>query len=243
MIAPMPASSGPGGRKASTRALVPGDIALLEADEMVPADLRILRARQLLANEAILTGEAVPAGKAAVAGGAVLGDRSSMLYSETVLATGQATALVVATGRQTEIGGIAELTCSTGTITPLLRQINQFAKVFASCAMAASALLLAYTTRVAVYDWVEARVVVVALAVITNTIALGVQRMARRNAIIRHLPAVETLGATSVICSDKTGMLTRNEMTARRLVMADGPYMVEGSDYAPSITVSFYFSL
>lgn len=222
------------------RELVPGDIVLLEAGDMVPADIRILRARQLLANESILTGEALASekGEAPVSPDAVLGDRASMLYSGTLVATGQATGIVVATGRATQIGTIAELARGTGRIaTPLLGQINRFARVFTYWAMAGSALLLAYTVFVAGYPWVDALMVVVALAVgaipealpavITITLALGVQRMARRNAIIRHLPAVETLGATSVICSDKTGTLTRNEMTAIRLVTACGPCNVD----------------
>ncbi len=226
--------------------LVPGDIVLLEAGDKVPADLRIVEARAALVDEAVLTGESVPAQKSAepVVDAAALGDRASMLYSGTLMATGQARAVVVGTGGRTEIGRISALMGAVETLqTPLLRQINHFGTLFTYFALALSALLFAFATLVRGYSMVDALMVVVSLAVgvvpeglpavITITLAIGVQRMATRHAIVRRLPAVETLGATSVICSDKTGTLTRNEMTARHLVTPGLSAAVEGAGYRP----------
>ncbi len=226
--------------------LVPGDIVLLEAGDRVPADLRLLRARGLLIDEAALTGESVAAEKhiEPVAADAALGDRSGMAYFGTLVAAGQATAVVTATGSQTEIGRISTLIGRVEQLTtPLLRQINRFGGQFTVFAFSLAAALFAYALFARGYDWVDALMLVVAVsvavvpeglpAVITITLALGVQRMATRNAIVRRLPAVETLGATTVICSDKTGTLTRNEMTARRLITATGQVLASGSGYAP----------
>jgi len=226
--------------------LVPGDLVLLEAGDRVPADLRLLRARGLLIDEALLTGESVAAEKLEepVAADAPLGDRRGMAYSGTLVAAGQASGVVVATGMHTEIGRISSLLQSVEQLTtPLLRQINRFGLVFTWVALAVSALVFAFAVWVRGYGWPEALMAVVALAVgavpeglpavITITLAIGVQRMAARNAIIRRLPAVETLGATSVICSDKTGTLTRNEMTATRVVAGGHQVAVSGSGYAP----------
>ena len=226
--------------------LVPGDVVLLEAGDRVPADLRLLRARGLLVDEAILTGESVASVKAEVPveAGAALGDRDSMVYSGTLVAAGQGLGLVIATGAHTEIGRISGLLGGVQSlVTPLLRQINQFGHRFTVFSMAAAALLFVYAVTLRHHDWVEALMVVVAIAVsmvpeglpavITITLAIGVQRMAGRHAIVRRLPAVETLGATTVICSDKTGTLTRNEMTACRVVTESASVAVGGSGYAP----------
>ncbi|MFC4729235.1 HAD-IC family P-type ATPase [Coralloluteibacterium thermophilus] len=226
--------------------IVPGDIVLLEAGDRVPADLRLVRAHSLRVEEAILTGESVAAEKhvAPVAHDAVLGDRHSMAYSGTFVAAGQAVGVAVGTGMRTEIGRISAMLHEVQTLTtPLLRQINRFGTRFTWLALAMSALLFAFAVAVRGYPWVDALVAVVALAVsaipeglpavITITLAIGVQRMARRNAAIRRLPAVETLGSTSVICSDKTGTLTRNEMTATRLETVAGRVVASGSGYAP----------
>lgn len=226
--------------------LVPGDIVLVEAGDRIPADLRVLRARGLLVDEAILTGESMAAEKseAAVEAQVPLGDRSSMLYSGTLVAAGQASGVVVATGMATEMGKISELLGSVETLTtPLLRQINRFGRWFTFLAIAGAVLLFVFAVFFRAYEWLDAFIVVVALAVgvvpeglpavITITLAIGVRRMAARHAIVRRLPAVETLGATTVICSDKTGTLTRNEMTARRLVTAAGMHEAEGAGYAP----------
>ena len=226
--------------------IVPGDIVLLEAGDRVPADLRLVRARSLLVEEAILTGESVAAEKreSPAPADAALGDRHSMAYSGTLVAAGQASGVAVATGVDTEIGRISALLSNVRTLTtPLLRQINRFGTQFTWITLAVSVALFVFAVTLRGYAWPDALVAVVALAVgaipeglpavITITLAIGVQRMAGRNAAIRQLPAVETLGATSIICTDKTGTLTRNEMTARRLELSRGRVMVTGSGYAP----------
>jgi magnesium-transporting ATPase (P-type) len=233
-------------RSVAVTELVPGDLVLLEAGDRVPADLRLVRARGLLVDEALLTGESVAAEKLEepVAADAPLGDRRGMAYSGTLVAAGQASGVVVATGMHTEIGRISSLLQSVEQLTtPLLRQINRFGVWFTWVALAVAALVFAFAVWVRGYGWPEALMAVVALAVgavpeglpavITITLAIGVQRMAARNAIIRRLPAVETLGATSVICSDKTGTLTRSEMTATRVVAGGHQVAVSGSGYAP----------
>ncbi|RXE47632.1 HAD-IC family P-type ATPase [Chromohalobacter israelensis] len=226
--------------------LVPGDIVLLEAGDRVPADVRLVQVRALRIEEAVLTGESVAAEKQAAPAPATaaLGERHCMAYSGTLVATGQATGVVVATGRETEIGQISALLGDVAPLTtPLLRQINRFGTRFTWITLGVAAGLFAFAVLARGLAWPEALIIVVALAVgaipeglpavITITLAIGVQRMARRNAAIRQLPAVETLGATSVICSDKTGTLTRNEMTARRLDVPGGAIAVSGAGYAP----------
>lgn len=227
--------------------LVPGDVLLLEAGDRVPADARLLRGRGLRVDESVLTGESVPADKLIdpVSPDAALGDRASMLYSGTLIASGQATAVVTATGTRTEIGRIGALLGEVESLTtPLLQQISHFGKTFAAVAFASAVVLFLFAVTIRGYDWLDALMVVVALAVgvvpeslpavITITLAIGVRRMAARNAIVRRLPAVETLGATTVICSDKTGTLTRNEMIARSVVTRAGWLLAEGSGYEPS---------
>ena len=236
-----------GGRRMAVdaQALVPGDVLLLEAGDRVPADARLLRARGLRVDESVLTGESVPADKQVdpVPAGADLGSRGSMLYSGTLVATGQAVAVVVATGPGTRIGRIGALLGEVETLTtPLLQQIARFGRGFTFIALAAAAALFLFAIGVRGYGWLDALMVVVALAVgvvpeslpavITITLALGVRRMAARNAIVRRLPAVETLGATTVICSDKTGTLTRNEMAARSVATRAGRVRAEGEGYA-----------
>ena len=232
--------------RVAVRDLVPGDIVFLEAGDRVPADLRLLRARRLLIDEALLTGESVAAEKdeTPVAADAALGDRRGMAFSGTLVAAGQATGVVVETGMGTQIGHISRLLQAVEPLsTPLLRQIDQFARRFTWVVLIGGALLFTFAVLVRGFDWVEALIAVVALAVgivpeglpavITITLAIGVRRMAARRAVIRKLLAVETLGATSVICTDKTGTLTRNEMTARRIVTREHEVVVGGSGYAP----------
>jgi magnesium-transporting ATPase (P-type) len=247
LIAPQAAVLRDGARRSVPVAdLVPGDVVLLEAGDRVPADLRLLRARGLLVDEALLTGESVPAAKqeAPAPAQAELGARHSMAFSGTLVAAGQASGVVIATGAATEIGHISALLQAVEPLTtPLLRQMNRFATRFTWAAIAGAALLFAFAVLVRDYAWPEALIAVVALAVslvpeglpavISITLAIGVRRMAARNAVIRRLPAVETLGATSVICSDKTGTLTRNEMTVRRVVSGGHHAEVSGSGYAP----------
>ncbi|MBS3667982.1 HAD-IC family P-type ATPase [Halomonas boliviensis] len=226
--------------------IVLGDIVSLEAGDRVPADLRLIRASSLQIEKAILTGESVAAEKRVTPAPkeAALGDCHSMAYSGTLVATGQATGVVVATGSDTEIGRISTLLRDVQPLTtPLLLQINRFGTQFTWVTLAVTVVLFAFAVLVRGHVWSEALIAVVALAVaaipeglpavITITLAIGVQRMARRNAAIRQLPAVETLGATSVICSDKTGTLTRNEMTVRRLETSSGRIMVSGAGYVP----------
>ena len=226
--------------------LVPGDVVVLEAGDRVPADLRLLRARSLLVDEAVLTGESVASVKTdrAVQASAALGDREGMAYSGTLVAAGQGQGLVVATGERTEMGRISNLLGAVQPLTtPLLRQINQFGRRFTLLSVLLAAALFGFAVGIRGMDWVEALMVVVAIAVaivpeglpavITITLAIGVQRMAARHAIVRRLPAVETLGATTVICSDKTGTLTRNEMTACRVVAKGLNVAVGGTGYAP----------
>lgn len=227
--------------------LVPGDVVLIEAGDRVPADLRLISARNLLVDEAILTGESVASTKGTdpVAAGAALGDRRPMAFSGTLVAAGQGSGVVTATGTRTQIGRISTLLREVEPLTtPLLRQINAFAHRFTLLAFVGAALIFAFAVTLRGYAWDEALMAVVALAVglvpeglpavITITLAIGVQRMAARRAVIRRLPAVETLGATSIICSDKTGTLTRNEMTVGRMVTADGVTVVQGAGYDPT---------
>ena len=226
--------------------LVPGDIVLLEAGDRVPADLRLLHARGLLIDEAVLTGESVAAQKHTdtVPENAALGDRAGMAWSGTLVAAGRATGIVVETGSRTQIGHISTLLGEVEALaTPLLVKIGRFGRQFTAVAILVSALLLLFAVLARGYDWIDAFMLVVALAVgvvpeslpavITITLAIGVRRMAARHAIVRRLPAVETLGSTTVICSDKTGTLTRNEMTARRVISRAGTLLAEGTGYAP----------
>ena len=247
MIAPDAAVLREGRRtRIAVRDLVPGDIVLLEAGDRVPADLRLLRARRLLIDEALLTGESLAAEKdeQAVSADAPLGDRRGMAFSGTLVAAGQGVGVVVETGVRTQIGQISRLLQSVEPLsTPLLRQIDSFAKRFTWFVLVGGAALFAFAVLARGYDWIDALIAVVALAVgivpeglpavITITLAIGVRRMAARNAVIRKLPAVETLGATSVICTDKTGTLTRNEMTARRIVTDADEILASGSGYVP----------
>nr|WP_255210229.1 HAD-IC family P-type ATPase [Sphingobium cloacae] len=247
MIAPHATVLRDGARRmVSVRDLVPGDIVMLEAGDRVPADLRLLRARGLLIDEAPLTGESVPVEKQEepVDDNAGIADQRSMAFSGTLVASGQASGVVAATGPQTQIGRIGSLLLAVETVTtPLLRQINRFAHRFTWLVMAGSVLLFSFAVLAREFHWIDALIAVVALAVgiipeglpavITITLAIGVQRMASRNAVIRRLPAVETLGATSVICSDKTGTLTRNEMMVRRVLIEKDDILIGGSGYAP----------
>jgi magnesium-transporting ATPase (P-type) len=226
--------------------VVPGDIVLIEAGDRVPADLRLLRAKNLKLDEAALTGESVPVDKhiEAIEPAAELGDRSSMAFSGTFVAAGQGVGVVVATATRTELGRISGMLSRVVELkTPLIRQMDQFARQITFAVMAAAVLVFAVAYLLQGFALVEAFMAVVGLfvaaipeglpAVMTVTLAIGVQRMASRKAIIRRLPAVETLGAVSVICSDKTGTLTRNEMTVRSIATAAGIVEVSGTGYAP----------
>ncbi|WP_128515156.1 HAD-IC family P-type ATPase [Tabrizicola thermarum] len=226
--------------------LVPGDIVLLEAGDKVPADLRVIEARGLAAQEAILTGESVPVEKdtGPVAAAAALGDRRSMLWSGTLVTQGTAKGLVVATGQGTEIGRIGGLLAGVEQLTtPLVRQMDHFARWLSLLILLISALLLAYGHFVGHQDFGELFMAVIGVAVaaipeglpavMTITLAIGVQAMARRNAIVRRLPAIEAIGSVSVICTDKTGTLTRNEMVVAAAETPEGAFTVSGDGYEP----------
>ena len=226
--------------------LVPGDRVLLASGDRVPADLRLVAVKDLRVDEAALTGESLASEKSTdtVSADAPLGDRECMAYSGTLVVYGQATGIVVATGTTTELGKINQMLSGIQSLTtPLLRQVDRFGRVLALVILGISALTFVLGTWMRGHPPSEMFMMVVALAasaipeglpaIMTVTLALGVQRMARRHAIIRRLPAVEALGSVTVICSDKTGTLTRNEMTVQRVVCAGHVFDVGGVGYAP----------
>ena len=226
--------------------LVPGDIVCLASGDRVPADLRVLRAKGLRVNEAALTGESVPVDKATdpQVASAPLADRHGMLHAGTIVAQGQALAAVVATGEHTEIGRIGSLVREVATLaTPLTRRLDQFARQITVLILSIGAATFAYGLLVAGMPALEIFLAVVGLAVaaipeglpavVTIVLALGTRVMARNRAVIRRLPAVETLGSVSVICTDKTGTLTCNEMSAVRLVLPARTLRVSGTGYGP----------
>jgi magnesium-transporting ATPase (P-type) len=230
--------------------LVPGDIVLIEAGDKVPADLRMLTAHGMSVQEAILTGESVPVEKHVepVAEDAPLGDRSCMAFSGTLVTSGQCKGVVVATGSQTEIGRISGLLSEVEMLTtPLVTQMGVFSKWLTILILLIAALLLAYSYFVGHHDFTEMFMAVVGLsvaaipeglpAVLTITLAIGVQAMAKRNAIVRRLPAIETLGSVSVICTDKTGTLTRNEMMVASVLTHHHLFSLEGDGYTPKGTL------
>jgi magnesium-transporting ATPase (P-type) len=226
--------------------LVPGDLVLLESGDKIPADMRLADAKNLRTEEAALTGESVPADKSTgrVSSNATVGDRECMAFSGTMVVSGRATGVVVATGSKTELGRINALLAHVSALeTPLLRQIKTFGYAITAVIAVVSVLVFAYGKWVKGMDFVELFQAVVGIAVsmipeglpaiITITLAIGVQRMAQRNAIIRRLPAVETLGSVSRICSDKTGTLTLMEMMVASAVTAESVYHVTGNGYGP----------
>jgi len=242
-----------GGRQMTVRAeeLVPGDIVLVQSGDKVPADLRLFRTKGLQVQESALTGESVAVEKITepVAQETVIGDRRCMAYSGTLVTHGQGAGVVVATGAQTEIGHISTLVAEVESLTtPLLRQMAQFGRWLTAAILVIAVVTFAF--GVLVHDYIIAEMFLAAVslavaaipeglpAIMTITLAIGVQRMARRNAIIRRLPAVETLGAVTVICSDKTGTLTRNEMTVRTIATAANLFELGGTGYDPHGAIS-----
>ena len=226
--------------------LVPGDLVLLEPGDKVPADIRLTRVKGLRVQEAAITGESVPVDKSIdpVPADAPLGDRASMTYAGTLVAAGQGTGVVVETGVSMEIGRISGMLTEVQELTtPLLSQMNVFARWLTIAILALAGLVLVFGVMLRGFAPAEMFMVVVGLAVaaipeglpaiLTVTLAIGVQRMAARNAITRRLPAVETLGSVSIICSDKTGTLTRNEMTVRSVAAGPDVFEVSGVGYEP----------
>jgi len=229
-----------------SRDLVPGDLVLLQAGDKIPADLRLCSIKNLHSDEASLTGESVPVAKHLdpVASGASLGDRTCLAFAGSLVTQGTGTGVVVRIGAQTELGRINALLQATEAIqTPLTQQLAKVSLWITIAIVGVTVLLTGWGIFVKHAAWGEAALVGITLAVaaipeglpaiITIALALGVRNMAKRHAVVRHLPAVETLGSTSVICSDKTGTLTRGEMTIR-LVWAEGQeFSVSGVGYEP----------
>lgn len=227
--------------------LVPGDVLLLESGDVVPADARLIEAAALTTNEAALTGESVPVEKDAREldrEDVPLADRASMVHLGTSVATGCAIAVVTATGMATEVGGIAGLVAKAGEgeVTPLQRRLTALGRSLALIALGAVALVFV-AGLLRGMPLLEVLLTSVSLAVaavpeglpaiVTIALTVGVQRMAKRRALVRKLHAVETLGAATVVCSDKTGTLTMGEMTVRALCVAGHRYAVTGEGYAP----------
>ena len=230
----------------AARELVPGDLVEIEAGDNVPADLRLLTAFAMRVEEAALTGESVPVEKDAelvLPPSTPLADRRNMAYMSTVLANGHGRGVVVATGMQTEIGRIAGLLQTYDrTPTPLQLQLAKLGRTLVMiCLVLVGVIFLLGLLHGK--SWLDTLMSSVSLAVaavpeglpavVTTALALGLQRMAKRHALVRKLPSVETLGCVSVICTDKTGTLTHNEMTVRELLAGGVHYRVTGSGYAP----------
>ncbi|HLV26935.1 MAG TPA: cation-translocating P-type ATPase [Gemmatimonadales bacterium] len=230
--------------------VVPGDLIVVSEGDTIPADARLVDAVSLQTAEASLTGESLPVSKdtEAIAGDAAIGDRHNMVYSGTSVTYGHGLALVTETGMRTEMGRIAGMLAeSTEERTPLQAELDRVGRllgviVLAIAVVMAATIVITEHVRSA-SAFVDVLIFAVALAVaavpeglpavVTAVLSLGVQRMSRRNAIVRHLAAVETLGSASVVASDKTGTLTRNEMTVRTVVTASGRVSFGGTGYAP----------
>ncbi|CZG11485.1 Probable cation-transporting ATPase F [Legionella pneumophila] len=238
-------------RRVNGEQLVLGDIILLEAGDKVPADVRLIKAHGLKVQEAILTGESIPVEKqiSPVASNTVLGDRTCMAFSGTLVTNGQGKGIVVATGSSTQIGHISGLLSKVESLTtPLIIQMGLFAKWLTLFILVLASLILAYGYFVQHHPFGELFMVVVGLsvaaipeglpAVLSITLAIGVQAMARRHTIVRRLPAIETLGSVSVICTDKTGTLTLNEMTVSSVLTGDHLFILDGVGYEPQGTIT-----
>ncbi|MBV5318605.1 MAG: cation-transporting P-type ATPase, partial [Desulfobulbaceae bacterium] len=232
-------------KQISATELVPGDIVLLQSGDKVPADLRLLSTRELQVDESALTGESVPVRKQSdlLAADTLLADRTNMAYSSSLVTYGIATGVVVATGKSTEIGRINELIASADILaTPLTKKITRFSELLLYVILGLAAITFLVGVLRRGEAWIDMFMAVVALAVgaipeglpaaVTITLAIGVNKMARRHAIIRKLPAVETLGSATVICSDKTGTLTQNQMTVQEMYAGGALYLVSGVGYA-----------
>ena len=233
-------------RRISSTEVVPGDIILLQSGDKVPADMRLFQARDLQVDESALTGESVPVGKKpdVLDHDTGLADRRNMAYASALVTYGQGTGIVVAIGDQTEVGRISKLISSTETLaTPLSRKIARFSHIllYAILALAAVTFVAGLMRGQSVFDMFMAAVALSVGAIpeglpaaMTITLAIGVSRMARRRAVIRKLTAVETLGSTTVICSDKTGTLTENQMTVQEILAGGERFEVTGAGYAPT---------
>lgn len=234
-----------------TRDLVPGDIVILRAGDRIPADLRVIEAHNLRVEEAILTGESVSVSKTAepLRGELALGDRTNLLFSGTTLSAGSGSGVVIATGGDTELGHINQMISGIEKHrTPLLVQIDKLGKAIFVIILLMMVALFIFSLLWRDIPLDELLLSLISLAVaavpeglpaiISIILSLGIQTMARKHAIIRKLPIVETLGAMTVVCSDKTGTLTMNEMTVKAVITADACYQVEGDSYEPVGNIS-----
>ncbi|AMG52517.1 TPA: cation-transporting P-type ATPase [Citrobacter amalonaticus] len=231
----------------ATTDLVVGDIVVLRAGDRIPADLRVMEAHNLRVEEAILTGESTVVDKTAEAlsGELPLGDRKNLLFSGTTISAGAGLGVVIATGEATELGHINQMMTEIEKHrTPLLVQMDKLGKAIFALILAMMLGLFIFSLLLRDMPMGELLLSLISLAVaavpeglpaiISIILSLGVQTMARKRAIIRKLPTVETLGAMSVICSDKTGTLTMNEMTVKAIITADKNYRVQGNSYEPT---------
>lgn len=224
--------------------IVPGDVVLLKAGDLVPADARLIEAYNLAVDESLLTGESLPVEKSVtkLPLNTPLSERKNMVFSGTSVVRGKGKAIVVATGRDTELGKIAVMLKGRKEKTPLEERIDRFAKLIATIVIILSgvtfveALLTGYSLYSAFLTSISLAVAAVPEglpAVISVTLALGVHRMAKRKAIVRRLTSVETLGCTTIICTDKTGTLTKNEMTVREVYLGGEKFKITGTGYEP----------
>jgi len=225
--------------------LIPGDIVVLTSGDKVPADMRLFLIRDLKVDESALTGESVAVEKSEelLSKDTILADRTNMAYAGSLVTYGQGQGIVVATGNNTETGRISELVAGAATIeTPLTKKIARFSRLllYVILALAVITFVVGLLRGESAHEMFMAAVALAVGAIpeglpaaVTITLAIGVGRMARRKAIIRKLPAVETLGSTTVICSDKTGTLTENQMTVQKIFAGSALHSVTGSGYAP----------
>ena len=228
--------------------IVPGDIVVLRSGDKVPADIRLFSSRDLKIDESLLTGESIPQEKAAdliLEPDTCLADRMNMSYAGTMVTHGHGNGIVVLTGDHTETGRISqEISIAQEMITPFGRKLSQFSKILLYVVLGLAATTFVFGTLQQSHDPIDMFVASVALAVaaipeglpaaVTITLSIGVNRMAKRNSIIRKLPAVETLGSTTVICADKTGTLTQNQMTVKDIFAGGYHYETTGTGYNPS---------
>ncbi len=233
-------------KEINSEQLAPGDVVLLASGTKVPADLRLIKTYELKVEEAMLTGESIPAEKSTSAiseDNLTSGDQKNMTFMGTIVLTGRAKGIVVETGEKTVLGQIAEKVRETTSIkTPLQDKLERFAKLIGIVIIGFSGVIfgvgLLHGSKISEMFMVAVATAVSAIpeglpVAVTIAMSIGVARMARRNAIIRKLPAVETLGSTTIICSDKTGTLTKNEMTVRLIYDGEHIYDVAGSGYEP----------
>ena len=232
-------------RRISSTELVPGDIVVLQSGDKVPADLRLFHSRDLQVDESALTGESVPVDKHAevVPAETLLAERRNLAFTSTLVSYGQARGVVFATGANTQVGHISKLISTADVLeTPLTRKIAAFSRLLlvVILGLAAVTFLVGWLRGESAFAMFMAAVALAVGAIpeglpaaVTITLSIGVARMARRRAIIRRLPAVETLGSTTIVCSDKTGTLTVNQMTVREIMAGNALYEVSGSGYGP----------